>query len=153
MRAGTFNLQAKPMTVPKTSRSLLLSLVLGLAAPVAAHADQWQPLRDDPRISNGLTIIAIGEHIHSECPSITARMMRAISFIEGLYHHATALGYSREQIEAYVEDQNEVDRYEGIARAYFAQNGADYDDANSVCRVGRDEIAAGSPIGRLLRGS
>lgn len=131
----------------------MLVTVLGLFTAVgAARADAWQPLRDDARIHNGLTVIAIGRHIHFECPDIDARLLRALAYAEGLVSHAQRLGFSRSEINAYIDDRTEQDRYSAIARAYFTQQGGDMDDPDSVCRVGRDEITAGSAIGRLLRG-
>lgn len=131
----------------------VLMTVLGLFTAVgAARADAWQPLRDDPRIHSGLTVIAIGRHIHFECPDIDARLVRALVFAEGLVSHAQSLGFSRAEVNEYIDDRDEQDRYRDIARAYFAQQGGDMDDPDSVCRVGRDEITAGSAIGRLLRG-
>ena len=122
-----------------------------LTAAGAVRADQWQPLRDDPTITSGLTVIAVGRRIHDECPSISARMVRSLTFAEGLVSHARGLGYTRNELNAYIDDRDEQDRYREIARSYFAQRAADWDDPDSLCRVGRDEIAANSPIGRLLR--
>ena len=118
----------------------------------AARADQWQVLRDDPRIHNGLTIIAVGRHIHNVCPDINARLMRALTYAEGLVNHAQELGFTRSEVNAYIDDRAEQDRYRAIARRYFEQQDGDMDDVDSVCQVGRDEITAGSAIGRLLRG-
>ncbi len=119
----------------------------------AAQAnDQWQPLRDDARLHSGLTVISVGRHIHNVCEDIDARLLRALAFAESLASHARSLGFTRAEVNAYIDDRAEQDRYRDVARAYFAQNGADWDDTESVCRVGRDEIAAQSTIGRLLRG-
>jgi len=140
-------LYAKVLTL-----SLLATATGLLITAGAARADQWQPLRDDPRLHSGLTVIAVGRHIHFTCPDINARALRALAFAEGLVNHAQDLGFSRSEINAYIDDDAEKDRYREIARAYFAQQGGDMDDAESVCAVGRDEIAARSAIGRLLRG-
>lgn len=136
----------------KTMAFCALVLVLGLSTSVGAvRADQWQPLRDDPRITSGLTVIAVGRRIHDLCPDISARMLRSIAFAEGLVSHARTLGFARSEVNDYIEDRDEQDRYRDIARTYFAQRNASWSDAESLCRVGRDEIAAASAIGRLLR--
>ena len=132
--------------------SILVTAVGLLTAIGPARADDWQPLRDDPRMNSGLAVIAVGRHIHNVCPDINARLLRALGFAEGLVGHAQDLGYSRSEVNAFIDDPAEQDRYREVARSYFAQNGADMDDPESVCQVGRDEIAAGSTIGRLLRG-
>lgn len=125
--------------------------LLTVIGPARAD-DTWQALRDDATITSGLTVIAVGRHIQRTCPDIDARLLRALTFAEGLVGHAQSLGYSRSEINAYIDDRAERDRYTDIARTYFSQNGAAFEDVGAVCRVGRDEIAAGSTIGRLLRG-
>lgn len=117
-----------------------------------ARADQWQPLRDDPVIHEGLTAIAVGRMIHNICPDVNARMLRALAFAEGLVEHAQSLGFTRRQINAYIDNAADQDRYRDIAWQYLVARGVEHDDVASVCRVGRDEMAAGSAIGRLLRG-
>jgi hypothetical protein len=63
-----------------------------------------------------------------------------------------SLGYSRAEVTEYVEDDTEQERMIAIARQYFAQRGVtSLEDVDGACRVGRDEIAAGTQIGRLLR--
>jgi hypothetical protein len=140
-------LYAKILTlfVAITATGLLFSAGSG-------RADAWQPLRDDPEITSGLTVIAVGRHIHNVCADISARPVRALAFAEGLVAHAQGMGFSRSEIRAYIDNSDEQERYRAIARRYFAQQGGDMDDPESVCRVGRDEITAGSTIGRLLRG-
>lgn len=132
----------------------LLVLATGLLTAVgSARADQYEALRNDDRLHNGLLAITIGRHIERTCPSIERRDLAANTFLLGLARHAMALGYTREQVTTYVEDDAEQERYIALARRYFAERGVtSKDDSHGACRVGRDEIAAGSPIGRLLRG-
>ncbi len=142
------------MTALRKSLSLkahIIGIGFLIFGGTAATANDWQVLRDDSRIYSGLTVVAVGRHIHNVCSDIQARMARALVFAEGLVHHARGLGFSRAEINAYIDDPTEQEFYRQVARQYFAQQGADYDDAVSVCRVGRDEIATGSQIGRLLR--
>jgi hypothetical protein len=132
----------------------LLVLATGLLTAVgSARADQFDTLRNDDRLHSGLLTITIGRHIELTCPSIERRDLAVTSFLLGLAHHAMSLGYSRAEVTTYVEDDAEQERYIALARRYFAERGVtSKEDADGACRVGRDEIAAGSPIGRLLRG-
>jgi len=132
----------------------LLVMATGLLTAVgSARADQFDTLRNDARLHNGLLAITIGRHIERTCPDIERRNLAATSFLLGLANHAMGLGYSRAEVTAYVEDDTEKDRYVSLARDYFAQRGVTSDeDVAGACRVGRDEIAAETPIGRLLRG-
>lgn len=130
----------------------MLVVVTGLFTTIGnAQNARWQPLRDDAEIHSGLTVIAVGRHIHNVCPDISARMLLSLSFAQGLMSHAQSLGFTRSEVTEFIDDRTEQARYREVARAYFEQNGADMSDPEAVCRVGRDEIATGSQIGRLLR--
>lgn len=133
--------------------SLLVTATGLLTAVGGARADQFDTLRNDERLHNGLLMITIGRHIELTCPSIERRDVATTAFLLGLASHAMSLGYSRAEITEYVENDAEQERYIELARAYFAERGVtDEEDVEGACRVGRDEIATGSPIGRLLRG-
>jgi uncharacterized protein DUF5333 len=127
------------------------AFVLSLVAALPAQADEWDRLREDPAISEGLVNFAIARHIRNRCPDISARRMRAIGFINDLVADATALGYSRSEIREYVFDETEQDRVRAIADERLAARGASPTMMAGYCTVGREEIAAGSAIGRLLR--
>ena len=132
--------------------SLLVIATGLLTAAGSARADQFDRLRTDERLHNGLLVVTIGRHIERTCPSIDRRNLAANAFLLGLANHAMGLGYSRAEVTTYVEDDAEQERYITLARQYFAERGVMSDeDTEGACRVGRDEIATGSPIGRLLR--
>lgn len=134
--------------------SLLVMATGLLTAAGSAQADQYETLRNDTRLHNGLLAVTIGRHIERTCPTIERRNLAANTFLLGLASHAMGLGYSRAQVTDYVEDDDEQERYIALARQYFEERGVMSDeDADGACRVGRDEISAGSPIGRLLRES
>ncbi|GAB5449108.1 DUF5333 domain-containing protein [Gymnodinialimonas sp.] len=116
-----------------------------------AQADRWQVLRDDPEIHQGLTVIAVGRHIQNVCDDISPRLMRALGFAEGLGDRGLELGVSRSDIYAFIDDRGEQQRYREVMHGWFAARGVSHTDAEAVCRIGRDEITAGTPIGRLLR--
>ena len=127
------------------------ALVLWLVVALPAQAENWDRLRDDPAISEGLVDFAIARHIRNRCPDISARQLRAIGYINNLVGDATALGYSRSEIREYVFDETEQDRVRAIADERLAARGASPTMMAGYCIVGREEIAAGSAIGRLLR--
>lgn len=127
-------------------------LATGLFTTVGhAQSANWQLLRDDVQIHAGLTVISVGRHIQDVCDDISPRMVRAWSFAERLVDRAEDLGLTRREIDAYIGDRAEQRRYDGVMQAWFEARGVSHDDAASVCNVGRDEITAGSQIGRLLR--
>ena len=116
-----------------------------------AQSASWQVLRDDPEIHSGLTVISVGREIQNVCDDIRPRLLRALTFAEGLVDRAADLGVSRRDVDAFIDDRAEQARYRAVMEEWFAARGVDTDDEAAVCRVGRDEITAGSPIGRLLR--
>lgn len=127
-------------------------LVTGLFTTLGhAQSASWQTLRDDPQIHSGLTVIAVGRHIQGVCDDIRPRLVRAWAFAESLVDRADDIGVARADVDAFIDDRTEQQRYSAIMRAWFAQRGVDTGDAAAVCRAGRDEITAGSQIGRLLR--
>ncbi|WP_370250966.1 DUF5333 domain-containing protein [Nioella sp.] len=132
-------------------KTFLSTIGLMILAALPAQADQWDALREDERVHNGLLVITIGAHIHETCPDIEARSIASMSFMIGLARHAMSLGYSRDELRAYIDDETERERYFNLARAYFAQNGVtSEEDVEGACRVGRQEIADRTPVGRLL---
>ncbi|WP_071673658.1 DUF5333 domain-containing protein [Nioella nitratireducens] len=131
-------------------------LAAGLAGLVAqpVFSDEYDALRADSRIHNGLLVIMIGSHIQDTCPTIEARSLSATGFMFGLARHAMSLGYSRAQVERYVDDEEERARFETLARTYFAQHGVTSDDdVEGACRVGEQEMTDQTSVGRLLRHS
>ncbi len=58
--------------------------------------------------------------------------------------------YSEAEIRAFIDDPAEKARMRDEARAYLAGHGVTRGDAESYCRLGRAEIAAGSRIGQLI---
>ncbi|ABD54099.1 DUF5333 domain-containing protein [Jannaschia sp. CCS1] len=127
-------------------------LVTGLFTTLGhAQSANWQVLREDPQIHAGLTVIAVGRHIQGICGDIRPRMVRAWTFAEGLVARAEDLGVGRADVDAFIDNRAEQERYTAIMIEWFAARGVDTGDEAAICRVGRDEITAGTPIGRLLR--
>tara|TARA_R110002074_G_scaffold129944_1_gene271283 strand:+ start:74 stop:475 length:402 start_codon:yes stop_codon:yes gene_type:complete len=126
-------------------------LALCLVAALPAQADEWDRLRDDPEISQGLVDFAIARDIQNRCSTISARRLRAIGFINELVNDAMELGYRRSEIRQFVFNEAEQERVGAIADERLAARGASPTMMAGYCTVGREEIAAGSAIGRLLR--
>ena len=129
--------------------STLALLALLMSGP--ARADDWDALRADPVISEGLIQFAIARHIHNRCDEISARRIRALAYINALISQAEDLGYSRDEIRAYVNSEAEQDRVRALADERLATRGASPTQMAGYCTVGREEIAAGTEIGQLLR--
>ncbi|RYG90641.1 hypothetical protein EU803_11605 [Loktanella sp. IMCC34160] len=123
----------------------------GLAAVAFAGMLQAKPaLRDVDYVREGLIAAGIAYEIGDKCDGISARMLRGVLFLQSLQNHARDLGYTEEEIDAYVNDRAEADRLKAVAYQRLWSMGAVEGQYDTYCAVGRAEIAAGSQIGRLL---
>jgi hypothetical protein len=129
-----------------------LSFALGALClvPAALPAQELPPLGQVESVTEGLIQTAIAYEIGKVCDGIDGRRLAGIAFLWSLESEARRLGYSRDEIEAFIDDDAEKDRLEGIARERLAAKGAVEGQPETYCEVGRAEIAAGSQIGRLL---
>jgi hypothetical protein len=69
-----------------------------------------------------------------------------------MYKHAQSLGYSRKQVEDFVESKSEQSLIRKRVLAYFAQNNASHKTPDGLCVLGKKEINNNSAIGKMLRG-
>ena len=125
----------------------LIMATVGFAGALSAKP----ALRDVAHVRDGIINVGIAYEISEVCPSLSARLFRGISFLNGLKSHARGLGYSKAEIDAYVDDNQEKKRLEEVARERLTALGAVKGAPQTYCAVGRSQIAAGSDIGRLLR--
>ena len=121
------------------------------AALVAGPGWAKPPLREVAVIDDALFDLGIADRIRKECPSIDARMFRAIGYVRDLQQQARDLGYSKSEIEAYTDSDAEKDRMRAKAKDFFAQRGGDTSEPQSYCALGREEIQKSSRIGSLLK--
>ena len=118
-----------------------------LATPVLAKP----PLRDVAAIDDALFDLGIADRIRKNCPTISARMFKAVRYVNRLEAKARELGYSDAEIEAYTDSDAEKDRLRAKAATFFAARGGDPARPESYCAVGLEEIQKASRIGSLLR--
>ncbi|MCR8546258.1 DUF5333 domain-containing protein [Salipiger sp. P9] len=131
-------------------KAVLLSALLALTAlPAAATAKS--SLGEVREIHDGLLAVGIADEIRNKCDSIGARMIRAYSFLGDLKARARSLGYSDDEIEDYVTSKAEKKKYRAEGEAWLRARGVTLGVAEGYCRVGREEIEKGTPIGVLLR--
>ena len=86
-----------------------MMMVIAAAAALAGApmAQARPPLRDVAEINDGLFAVAVADEIRKECRSISARMLRALNYINALEKRAQELGYSKQEIKAYVKSKEE----------------------------------------------
>ena len=79
-----------------------LGAILAGAVLLTGAADAKPPLRDVAEIDGALFDLGVADRIRKNCPTISARMLRAISYVHDLEQRARALGYTSEEIDAYM---------------------------------------------------
>ncbi len=109
------------------------------------------PLREVAAIDDALFDLGIADRIRKSCPTIGARMFRAILYVGKLEQKARSLGYTQAEIDAYTDSDIEKNRLRAKAATFFRARGVDTSDAQSYCALGLEEIQKSSRIGSLLR--
>jgi len=124
---------------------LALVSCAALAAPAVANP------ANVARVTEGLIAAGMAIELAERCDDVRVRMVRGLNFLQGLKNHLSSLGYSNAEIEAFIDDDVEKDRLEGIARQRLVDLGATPGNAASHCSVARAQIAQGTQVGQLLR--
>lgn len=135
------------MTSPIRPSAIALACLLPAAA---GAAEELPPLGQVERVWEGLIDTALAYEIGERCEDIDSRKLQGLAFLLSLQAHARSLGYSADQIEAFIDDEAEKDRLEAEARARLRDMGGVDGDWETYCEVGRREIAAETQVGRLL---
>ena len=68
-----------------------------------------------------------------------------------LKNYALRLGYTSDEIDAFVESKTEQTRIRRAANRYLKAQGAKTDDDASYCNAGRAEIRQNTLTGQLIR--
>lgn len=124
----------------------LIAATLLAAMPAAAQV----PMAEDKYLNDRLVAARVADRIRRECPTIGFRVVAAWSQARALQKYARGQGHSDAAIDEYLDNRTAKDRIYGIAETYLAQQGAKAGDAESFCRIGRDEIAKNTVSGSLL---
>ncbi|QDC09412.1 hypothetical protein FHY55_09205 [Oceanicola sp. D3] len=124
---------------------IAVMVALGFSGAAAAKS-----LADSKAVNGGLISVGIALEISEKCPDISARTLRGYSFLNSLKKQARAEGFSDDEIDAYVDDKAQKERLVGKARDYMRSKGVDGSTA-SYCKLGREEIAAKTQAGNLMR--
>lgn len=134
----------------------LLALVVaatltGGASAATTQAEVNEALRGNPQVYNGLFTAALIKHVTDTCPAIRppGRFAR-VNYFLSLYNRARAMGYSRAQIEAFVEDDAEQARMRAQVEGHLRSAGVDPASEAEICAYARDQIAERTALGRQL---
>ena len=120
------------------------------AATLAAPALALEPLAQERYVNDRLIAARVADRVRRECPSINARIVYAWSQARALKRYAENKGYSSSEIDAFLDSKQDKARIYAAAEDYLTRSGARKGDAESFCRIGRNEIASKSVAGSLL---
>ncbi|SFI56973.1 DUF5333 domain-containing protein [Celeribacter neptunius] len=134
------------MTLNMKHIPLALALVSGAAA-----AAELPPLREVAEIDRNMLWAGLAVEVGDECPTIDVKKIKGLSFLWGLKNRASDLGYSDDEIRAYVESDSEELRIRRLGEDYVRAAGFDPKTPEGLCAFGEAEIARGSIIGSFLR--
>jgi hypothetical protein len=126
--------------------AIIAMTILALATPVFANP----PLREVKEINDSLLAVGLADEIRKNCNNISGRIFKGIGRLRGIYQTALDMGYTKAEIEAFVDNRVEKDRLKARGRAYLTANGASLDAQETMCVLGRQEISKNSAIGTLL---
>lgn len=130
----------------------LRSAMLGLAgvAALAVPAAALEPLSSEKYINDRLIAARIADRIRRECPSIDGRLVYAYQQARALQRYALDKGYTKAQVDAFLDSKSDKQRIYAVAEDYMARNGVVKGNAESFCQLGRQEIANRTVTGSLL---
>ena len=116
----------------------------------AAPAFALEPLSSERYINDRLIAARIADQIRRNCPNIEGRIIFAFQQARALERYALDKGYSKQQIDSFLDSKPDRQRIYAVAEDYMASKGVQKGDAGSYCTLGRAEIAANSVTGSLL---
>nr|WP_319250382.1 DUF5333 domain-containing protein [uncultured Celeribacter sp.] len=130
------------------TKHIALALAFAAGASVAA---ELPPLREVKEIDQNMLWAGLAVEASDECPTLEVKKLKGLSFLWGLKNKASAMGYSDDEIRAYVESDAEEARIRKLGETYVRAAGFDPKTTAGLCAFGEAEIKRGSIIGSFLR--
>lgn len=129
----------------------LISVALAATLAMTGAAVAKPPLREVKEINEPLYWALVAFEISEICPTIDARKFKGVADGWGLIRKARKLGYSDDEIKAFIRSDEEKERMRARGEAFVKHRGASMDDPDSICALGRTEIERNSAIGVYLK--
>ena len=129
----------------------LITVFVGATLALSVAAVAKPPLRDVKEIYDPLYWAVVAFEISEVCDSIEPRKLKGVADGWGLVRKARKLGYTDDEIKAFIKSDEEKERMRQRGDAYLKHKGASLDNPESVCALGRAEIERNSAIGVYLR--
>ncbi|WP_424939640.1 DUF5333 domain-containing protein [Aliiroseovarius sp. S253] len=128
----------------------LAAALTAFAGAGMASATDYGTLRTDSRMHNELLGASVAYLLDENCSELGLRKLRLLNKAFSLRKHAVSLGYTTNEVMAYVDSETEQDRFRAIAEPLLASKGVVKGQEETYCTVGRAEIEKRSFAGSLL---
>lgn len=125
---------------------LTASLTAGAFGAVAQSG-----LYNEEAINDKLLIVAVVDKINRGCDVLGVKFFKAQGYVNALKSEAKDLGYSRSEVNAYINDKANKAEMRKRRNAYFESKGASNLDPQSLCVLGKAEMQQQTEIGELLK--
>ena len=122
-----------------------------LSAALASPALALVPINEEPVITDKLLQGLIADAIDDNCDTMEARKLRALGELNELRDYALEQGYEADVVRDFVTSKEEKAKFKVKAAEFLATLGAEPGSQEAYCRIGEEEIAKDSLIGKLLR--
>lgn len=130
---------------------MIAPVTLAASLVIAGSAQAKPPLRDVKEIDDRMYAVGLAIEISDRCDAIEPRTLKGLAYLWDLKARASKLGYSDDEIEAYVRGEDEIERMRKRGNAYMRSLDLDPSNDQDLCTLGRAEIERGSQTGAFLR--
>ncbi len=108
-------------------------------------------LINNAEIWSSLLEISVANKLSEDCESIDARKIKGFMALLEVKNVAKNLGYTSEEIGAFVNSEDNRDRLSKQTDKFLEDNGVNLEYSDAICEFGMNEIDEMTPIGSLLR--
>ncbi len=128
-------------------KTILTAALIAFTSPALA----LEPINKEQHINHTLLQGFIADKIDDNCDAISARKLRALSELNSLRNYALEKGYTSSEVKDFVTSKTEKARGKAQAADWLKAKGAVNGVQAGFCKIGQEEIAKDSLIGKLLR--
>ncbi|AJE48154.1 DUF5333 domain-containing protein [Celeribacter indicus] len=121
------------------------ALIALMAAPASAA-----PITEDPEIKSVMIENMIVTELTSLCPGLAPRTRQVNAQAKSMLARITEKGYGADEVQA-LQDPAYLAELSRESDAFFAANGVEKRNTEAMCAFGKAQIAARSPLGKLMK--
>jgi hypothetical protein len=126
---------------------ILCAMSFGFKALAETHrASPW----DVSAVRSGLIEAGTAYAITENCPRASVRMIRGFMFLYDINQMAKEAGFSRSEVDDFIENKENKANLEAIVWDRLASQGATEFDEASVCDAAMSEVSMGSAASSLF---